>query len=173
MVNNLVVEHCIGEAKKSVGFYSREDLIYISPYSRSSVDCGQANVMKCTKEEHEKRYPYWINGLSKETYNDYIASNERSHFLVYNAFSTSDSQVIFDRDRNEANKNYLRHRSKILKVIYISDIGFNKDRTQALLEYSISNSDSDYGRGAGLYLLLEKEKGSWQIKTVGGSWLAH
>lgn len=115
-----------------------------------------------------------ISSLTEDIINDYQAKNEENQKLENN-FSVG-SKVIFISEKEEnqlfrkGQDGWAKFHKKYLKaerMISFSRVGFNQERTQALVNISMG---CGWLCGEGGFVLLQKENGKWIILQDIGLW---
>ena len=122
-----------------------------------------------------------ISGLSDETINDYDERNKTDEPLQ-NAFSKDLHYALLSNDEQKqtltktGRENYLKKYPEAvtefppsLGIITFSKIGFNGDRTQALVSV---NDSCPALCGSGQFYFLRKQDGNWSIEGVKELWVS-
>ncbi len=117
-----------------------------------------------------------ISDLTEYTINDHQAKNEEDRKLENNF--TFRGKVIFLSEKEQKqvfrkgqdgwtrfNKKY----PKAKRIISFSRVGFNQERTQALVSVSMSCGGQC---GEGGFILLQKENGKWNVQKDIGLWFS-
>ena len=112
--------------------------------------------------------PRELPGLERETLEDYNEKNAISYPLK-NLFDLSVIHVL--ANSSEIDELYeafdLKRCMDVPMIISLSRIGFNEDKTQALVEFLYSF----WGARSGELKLLQKEDGNWTEKTSMITWI--
>lgn len=113
--------------------------------------------------------PSELRGLERDTLEDYNKKNAISYSLK-NLFDLSVIHVL--ANNSEIDELYeafdLNSCIDVPLIISLSRVGFNEDKTQALVEFGYSFWDV----GSGELKLLQKEDGNWTEKTSMRTWIA-
>ena len=106
--------------------------------------------------------------LEEDTYNSFTYRNQGSaslRNLIYTSkqmvwISNAEMNLIFREGRGW--KEFYDKYGKTQGILTLSRIGFNKEKTQALVYYG---NQSDWLAGSGRLLLFEKIEGTW-VKSI-------
>jgi hypothetical protein len=113
-----------------------------------------------------------FNLLDSSTYSDFLNKNEYSQsidsvkLLKQNIIYISDS-VWINIFKNGGWKKFYKCFPNSLGFVEFSSIGFNSNKTQALIYY---RQMSDFSYGNGFYLLYNLENGNWYKKQSKLGW---
>lgn len=119
--------------------------------------------------------------LQIETYKDFLKKNEKSDkiqldlepFKNYEFSSKSYIDKIFETE--EEMDKFCKQNKKYIKILHLSNIGFNEDKTQAIVlssqEGFSCESISLRTNSAGFIYCLEKNKGKWTISYMIPLWI--
>ena len=109
-----------------------------------------------------------LEGVEEETLNDFKEKNQRVREI--NAiFDSGDNKcpVISSEDKDETG-----NKEKETVIVSFSRVGFNSQKTQALLSVGKMSLSADKKlNGYGQFLLFEKENGVWVLKNAAQSWI--
>jgi hypothetical protein len=113
--------------------------------------------------------PRELPGLEQDTLEDYNEKNMISYTLK-NLFDLSAIHVLANSsDIDELYEDFdLKSCTDVPLIISLSRVGFNEDKTQALVEFGYAF----WHVGSGELKLLQKEDGNWTEKTSMMTWIA-
>jgi len=118
----------------------RENLrLILMPLTQSTLDSYKENGKKVTKLEEKLDLP-----------------------VTYTLITRAEFDEMFSRDNFSGWENLYRKYPKVSGIIWLSEIGFNSDQTQALVYVTHGCGAT---RGEGGYFLLAKESGAWKVVT--------
>lgn len=119
-----------------------------------------------------------LKGIQKETFDSFIEQNQKAEKLKIN-FKTKKKIIwLTDEEENEIFKkgedgweNFYQNPKyrKSQGILIFSNIGFNKEKTQALLYYG---NQSHWMSGAGYLILFEKINGKWKLSQSSLAWIS-
>lgn len=153
--------------------------MYIRDQVEQIVIKDQTSLSGFNNEELEgifQRVGRKLTTLQKTTFNDFRANNEQPHRLD-GPFNLSVSYTLISKDeendllyqRPDRWFAFYKKYPKAQGVLTISRVGFNPEMNQALVYVG---SQSGPKTGAGYYVLLSRENGTWIIKERYTIWLS-
>ncbi|MGI8638825.1 MAG: hypothetical protein ACR2MG_02580 [Pyrinomonadaceae bacterium] len=117
-----------------------------------------------------------ISGLTEDTINDYQAKNEENQKLVNNFTVSGKVVFISEKEENQLFRkgqdgwaNFYKKYPKAKRMISFSRVGFNQERTQALVSVSVG---CGWLCGEGSFIVLQKENGKWIVQRNIGLWVS-
>ncbi|MDR2205289.1 MAG: hypothetical protein LBE36_03945 [Flavobacteriaceae bacterium] len=123
-----------------------------------------------------ENYKESLNGIEKETSDDFIKKNKLPIKLRSNDFKTKKKIVFVSRKEKEKIfddadgwENFYKMYENSQGILELSNIGFNRAKTQALVYYG---NQSDFLAGAGYLVLFQKINGNWEIKYLTMLWIS-
>ncbi len=117
-----------------------------------------------------------ISNLSEDTISNYQTVKEDNQKLENNfavednvlLLSEKERSILFRKGQNGWEKFYKKY-SNVKGIISFSRVGFNQERTQALVSVSIGCGSLC---GEGNLIFLEKENGKWNVERKIGLWVS-
>ena len=153
--------------------------IYIRDQVEQIVVKDQTSLGSFNDEELEgifQQVLHKLPELEKTTFNDFRAKNAQPHRLN-TSFNLSVNYVLISKDeeddllyrRADGWVAFYKKYPKAQGILTISRVGFNPEMNQALVYVG---NQSGPKTGAGYYVLLARENGTWIIKKRYGAWLS-
>jgi hypothetical protein len=117
-----------------------------------------------------------VYSLTEDTINDYQVKNEKNQKLENNF--TVQGKVVFISEKEESQlfrkgqdgwAMFYKKFPKAKRIISFSRVGFNQERTQALVSISMG---CGWLCGEGSFMLLQKENEKWVVQQNIGLWVS-
>lgn len=153
--------------------------IYIRDQIEQIVIKDETSLGNFNNEELEgifQRVGSKLTALQKTTFNDFRAKNKQSQRLnelfnlrVNYALISKDEENELLYQRADGWVAFYKKYPKSQGILTTSRVGFNPEMNQALVYVG---NQSGPKTGAGYYVLLAKENGTWVIKDRYGAWLS-
>lgn len=115
------------------------------------------------------RYKNQYNKFHENTLFDFIERNQDGLQMDCSKYPKIDIIIVNQEQSKNWEKLLATYPDWNFSILEFSNIGFNEDKTQALLYYGF---DSGPGVGGGIYIILEKKRGKWKKKAVIPAWAA-
>ena len=129
---------------------------------------------------HKRKH---YKNLDEKIFVDFIKMNQEGlnieYFVKMNQegienSNYSDVNIVIINQEQSKNREELLTRypnwAWNLLILEFSNIGFNENKTQALVYYGFDGGG--YGIGGGFYIIFEKKRGKWKRKGVMPAWAA-
>ncbi|MFZ1702356.1 MAG: hypothetical protein WBO10_06160 [Pyrinomonadaceae bacterium] len=119
-----------------------------------------------------------VDGLEKEIADDFISKNSRKQYeILKKQFPIGDKIILINQsetgeifsDREKGWKFFYQKYPKSQGITTISRVGFNKERTKALV---YMGTQSDWLAGAGYLIILQKDANEWKIVDKRMTWIS-
>ncbi len=125
------------------------------------------NGSKLTSPDWKLR-PQGIYGINKDTLDDYVAKNDQQQHLERLFDLKVEYELVNNNDYLKLMFEGTFHKKypDTLGIIYFSRVGFNQEKTQALIYRKMQTPS-----GRADYFLLVKEKGIWKIACEKMDWI--
>ncbi len=124
------------------------------------------NYLKDIEEKDYERFRSFFKNLDRDMFLDFIKENRKELDIRY--IEKLDYNTVFlDKEKGYDRKQLLaKYPDWNLSILEFSNIGFNEEKTLALVYYGF---DSE-GVGGGAYLIYKRKRGKWKLQKIIPSW---
>lgn len=125
------------------------------------------NYLKEIEEKDFERFKSFFKNLDEYMFLDFIKENREE--LDIGHIEKLDYNIVFlDKEKVYDRKQLLaKYPDWNLSILEFSNIGFNKEKNQAIVYYGF---ESVSGVGGGTYLVYKKKGKKWKLKKIIPSW---
>lgn len=119
------------------------------------------------KEEDYERFKSFFKNLDKYMFLDFIKENKKSLDTRY--IEELDYNIIFLDKKGDYDREQLlaKYPDWNLYLLEFSNIGFNKEKNQAMIYYGFESMSVV---GGGVYLIYKKKGKKWKLRKIISSW---
>src|SRR5690606_22856645 len=116
--------------------------------------------LKDIEEKEYEKFKSFFKNLDKYMFLDFIKEN-RKELDIRHIEELDYNIVILDKEKVYDKKQLLaKYPDWNLSILEFSNIGFNKEKTLALVYYCFDSG----GVGGGAYLIYKRKGGKWKLK---------